>query len=129
MTSCNKDGCTDPEAINYDSNAKDDDGSCDLPRDSFLGTYTVQENCDGDTHTYNDLVITASDENSTDVFIANFYTTGVFLNASILGNAITIASQPGGTPGTFEGSGTITGNTLTIDFTFNNENCTMTATK
>lgn len=28
LTSCNKDGCIDPTALNYDSDAKNDDGSC-----------------------------------------------------------------------------------------------------
>ena len=28
LTSCNSDGCIDPTALNYDPNAKDDDGSC-----------------------------------------------------------------------------------------------------
>ncbi len=28
LTSCSKDGCTDPEAINYSSSANSDDGTC-----------------------------------------------------------------------------------------------------
>jgi hypothetical protein len=31
ITSCNQDGCTDPAAINYDADAKDDVGSCTYP--------------------------------------------------------------------------------------------------
>ncbi|MCH8329981.1 MAG: hypothetical protein IH946_01145 [Bacteroidetes bacterium] len=31
FTGCKKEGCTDPEATNYDADAKDDDGSCIYP--------------------------------------------------------------------------------------------------
>ena len=132
MTGCNKNGCTDPEAINYDSNAKDDDGSCDLPRDSFLGSYSVQESCeDTGTDAYQ-FTISAASDNSTDVFISNFFNIGAVVSASIDGNTLTIAMQSGGTSSSFSGTGSIAGNTLTIQFSVNdvtNDTCTATATK
>ena len=39
-TSCKKEGCTDPSAINFDVNAKKDDGSCEYPAGN--GTVTLQ---------------------------------------------------------------------------------------
>lgn len=132
MTSCNREGCTDPAAENYDSNAKEDDNSCILSRDNFLGTYSVQENCvDTGADSY-DFTITASGDNSTDIFIVNFFNIGAVVTATINGDNINIATQSGGTSGTFAGDGTISGNTLTIDFTVNdvtNDNCTITAIK
>lgn len=38
LTSCKKQGCTDPSAINYDPNAKKDDGSCVIESEP---TYTI----------------------------------------------------------------------------------------
>ena len=43
-TSCGKDGCTDPNATNYDEDADDDDGSCE-----FAPTYTVSSEVIGTT--------------------------------------------------------------------------------
>jgi hypothetical protein len=43
FTSCNRKGCTDPTAINYDPNAKKEDGSCafdETPSYSIPSTYT-----------------------------------------------------------------------------------------
>ncbi len=46
ITSCKKEGCTDPEAVNYDAKAKKDDGSCTFPYP--YGTVT---DVDGNTYT------------------------------------------------------------------------------
>lgn len=40
MTSCKKEGCTDSAASNYDSNAKDDDGSCTYAATSYEDNLT-----------------------------------------------------------------------------------------
>lgn len=47
FTSCKKEGCTDPEALNYDADAKDDDGSCIYPEPED-GNIIVNENISGD---------------------------------------------------------------------------------
>ena len=38
-------GCTDPNAENYDASAEEDDGSCVLARDKFVGNYNGGLNC------------------------------------------------------------------------------------
>lgn len=37
ITSCKKEGCTDPDASNYDEKAKEDDGSCEYDDESITG--------------------------------------------------------------------------------------------
>ncbi|GAB4375947.1 MAG: hypothetical protein Kow0075_02660 [Salibacteraceae bacterium] len=43
-TSCKREGCTDPDAINYDSKAKKDDGTCEYNNNSDGNTQRVTEN-------------------------------------------------------------------------------------
>ena len=64
-TSCESEGCTDPNAENFDADADNDDGTCILAREKFLGTYDLTENCSTGADSYT-LTITASstsDEN------------------------------------------------------------------
>ena len=43
ISSCNKDGCTDCNATNYDVSANKDDGSCKYLNESRLGMYVVSD--------------------------------------------------------------------------------------
>ncbi|MEX1189943.1 MAG: hypothetical protein WED33_11845 [Bacteroidia bacterium] len=48
LGSCKKDttkGCTNTNAINYSSEANEDDGSCEFERDKFLGIWNGQKDC------------------------------------------------------------------------------------
>jgi len=53
--SCSKKGCTAEKAINFDSGAKKEDGSCSFQAEDYLGTYNVSgfkvDNFFGDTTT------------------------------------------------------------------------------
>ncbi len=40
VSSCNREGCTDPDATNYDDRAKEDDGSCDFADQAVSGDIT-----------------------------------------------------------------------------------------
>ncbi len=44
---CEYSGCTDPDAENYDPNATNDDGNCVYARDKFLGDYIGSFQCPG----------------------------------------------------------------------------------
>jgi len=41
-------GCTDPDALNYNSEAATDDGTCQYERDKFLGNYSGTKVCNPD---------------------------------------------------------------------------------
>lgn len=58
-TSCRKKGCTDSTAINYDSDAKKDDGTCEFATDTTSG-YQLTINF---THNYDGTSVTSSDFN------------------------------------------------------------------
>ncbi len=43
INSCSKKGCTNKLAVNYDSNATEDDGSCDLGKQALYGTWLMTD--------------------------------------------------------------------------------------
>ncbi len=136
FTSCGKQGCTDPEANNYDVDATDDDGSCTFDRTAFIGTYNVSESCTSGNYTYSMTVAEAS-ANKVTVTLTNlgdFQST--VLNATVSGTSLTIPSQSvtvNGTTIQISGQGTLNNTTLTIIYTatYNgtSDNCTATCLK
>lgn len=112
-TSCATEGCTDPNAENYDANADNDDGTCILAREKFLGTYDLTENCSTGTDSYT-LTITASSASDDGIVIANFYSFST-ITATVNGETFTF-DQTEDTIN-YSGTGTISGNTLSINYT------------
>jgi len=122
---CKREGCTDPDALNYDSKAKSDDGTCLYPDNhKFIGTYSISENCSADsvlctgTDTYTMTIKAGGNENSITIDnLANLFN-GV--NATVSGNTITIPSRFGITDTWGDqwdinsGTGSINGNSLTL---------------
>ncbi len=101
-------------------------------RDKFLGTYSLAQNCSGQTNTY-DITIEASAAGENAVTINNFYSNvNNDLNATVSGDNITIPSQVVNNI-TFSGSGSISGNILTLNYTLANGaasvSCTGVCTK
>ncbi len=47
-TSCEIEGCTDPNAINFDQRATTNSGLCQYERDRFLGQFFSESFCDGE---------------------------------------------------------------------------------
>lgn len=58
LSGCHRKGCTDPKANNYDSRSKKDDESCSYDSQKFIGTYSMNEDCDGE---FNYQLIVTSD--------------------------------------------------------------------
>jgi len=119
------------------SSCKKDDDDDTADRDNFVGTFATVEECDGFEDSYN-IVISAGDENN-ELLISNIYDAGVSgTKATVDGDKMTIDNQAffeyGGITQTVEGSGTITDNVLTFDFTlattgYGDTECTAVCTK
>lgn len=85
----------------------------------FFGTYTVAQDCSGQTNTYEITVATSAVSEDAVVF-NNFYNLGINgLNATVNGDNITIPSQVINAI-TFTGNGSISGNILTLNYTLAN---------
>lgn len=101
-------------------------------RDKFLGTYTMAQDCSGQTNSY-EIIIEASATSEDAVVINNFFSNANNdLTATVSGDNITIPSQVVNSI-TFSGNGSIAGNILTLSYTLANGaasiSCTGIATK
>jgi len=56
FSGCSKEGCTDSVAVNYDSSANDDDGTCEycVTCTDFLGIFANEEVCSADFNSLED---------------------------------------------------------------------------
>lgn len=136
MQSCflfqKEEGCTDPEAENYDPSAEKSDGTCTYKRDRYLGTFKVNENCNSGNFTYN-VTISAAVAGGEAVVINNLGNYGFNVNANIASGAKLIFSETQSTI-TFSGEGDINGNTLSIVYSTSSggiivDNCTLIGIK
>jgi hypothetical protein len=144
VASCRKEGCTDPDSINYNADAKKDDGSCQYApiapiNQKFYGIYNMLPGC-GDSHI---MSITLIGESG--IILNNFADNnqGWGLIANVLGDNFSIPFQTfsdGEGDYNVSGSGNLIGNTITLQLSieyidyFEPEddfsiNCTTTGTK
>ena len=137
---CKKDGCTNQYAENYDSDADNDDGSCTLEREKFIGSYTAIETCGNGTDSYT-FTIAQSSAGDNKVIIGNLFDlnseegiTNSSIPGTIDGSTITIDSELDSASGVvFDGSGTLTDDKLDLSFAVagvvDPDNCSVNATK
>jgi len=134
--SCNKEGCTDSTANNFDDKADEDDNSCTFDRDAFIGNYNNStDNCISG-QSFN-MTITRGVAATNQISISNFggFGTSVNVTAIVSGSTVTLQS---GTLGSglslLSGTGAINSNLLTINYTYDEvggsqESCTINATR
>lgn len=140
FTACNPDACKDVVCQNGGTCT---DGECTCPvgyegtncqtlsRDKFIGVFTGSETCTIGTDNYS--ITCSANSDNTKFNIQNLYNQSLTAIAAANGNAFTIPSQTVGSGVTAVGSGTITGNTMTVTYTVNDgvtsNTCTFTGTK
>lgn len=127
MNSCKKDPCKDETCTDQGTPTANGD-VCDCTcntgyegtkcetemRTKFVGTYAYHESCTSGTDTYTVSVATSS-SSITEININNLYNQGIIVKGTVSGSSVTIASQPFASA-TISGSGTISGNTLTLTY-------------
>lgn len=107
-TSCNRNGCTDPDAANYEDKAKKDDNSCTYDREDMIAFYGILENCNDEGSWNYTLEISDHSSDKTKIILENIggWSNQVNIEATVDGDSFsfneTVDEQ------TFIGSGTIT---------------------
>ncbi|MEN9347482.1 MAG: hypothetical protein RLZZ77_993 [Bacteroidota bacterium] len=145
LTSCKED---DPcEGVSCLNGGTCVDGNCDCDagfegtdcgtqmRTKFIASYAVSEACTSGNYTY-DMTISTSATSASSVIIDNFGGVGISATGTVNGKTLTIpnaTSDVGGVSVTYQGSGQINGNILTMSYslTYNGttDPCTSTCTK
>jgi hypothetical protein len=101
-------------------------------RAKFLGAWQGQETCTVGTDSYT-LTITSSGSNILNVVLNNVYNDAIVATASTDGTTFTVANQNVGGSTTVQGTGTVTGNSISFQYTLadgaNSNTCTFTGTK
>jgi hypothetical protein len=114
-TGCSSEGCTDPNANNYDEKADEDDGTCEFDRDAMIGTYSVSGaiacGVTGNGAASGLSLIVSESSVGTDKIVLNLE--GTALTAVVSGSSFTIenATIDGYD---YSGSGSISGNTINV---------------
>jgi len=93
LSSCQPDGCTDPQSDNYDPKAKKDDGSCIPWRDKFVGSYSGNNACAGSAEEVVTIAINHSGASDDGIVISVSGQNLLFTARVTSQNGITIENQ------------------------------------
>ena len=120
ISSCKKEGCTNIDALNYDNEAKTDDGSCKFEAENFVGTYNVTgyavDQFFGDTTAQSyQLIINHTD--ATSISISNLGNTALTFTATIKNGQLNIPLQIKNVVESYSGNGVISGTTINLQYT------------
>jgi len=119
LSACKKEGCTNMDAINYDKEANNDDGSCNYQAMNFAGTYNVtgtKVDLTFEDTTIQNYQFIISYVNETNVSISNLGNSSNVFNATIKNNQLTIPSQVKNLVETWSGAGVISGSTINLQY-------------
>lgn len=116
-TSCNKkEGCTDPLADNFDPSAELENNTCINAREKFVGVYLAYDNCAFVQKNYV-VEILKSNSNLTDILIYNIHNLSALpVRAKVTGSSFVIRNQNISQTRRIEGSGSILGNVIQLNF-------------
>ena len=133
LPSCQKKGCIDSDAINYDLEAKVDDGSCIYQAENVAGTYQVtgyRVDFFGDTVQQNYTMI-INQVNGINITLSNLGNTGETVSGTVKNNQLAISPQALNLVEFWQGNGIVSGQTISMQYTeeFNDWFFTETAVK
>jgi hypothetical protein len=133
LSSCQKKGCIDSDAINYDLEARVDDGSCIFQAENIAGTYQVsgyRVDTFGDTLQQNYTMI-INHTNGINITLSNLGNTGETVLGTVNNNQLAISPQALNLVEFWQGSGIVSGQTISMQYTeeFNEWFYTETAVK
>jgi hypothetical protein len=133
LPSCQKKGCIDSDAINYDLEAKVDDESCIYQAENVAGTYQVtgyRVDFFGDTVQQNYTMI-INQLNGINITLSNLGNTGETVSGTVKNNQLAISPQALNLLEFWQGSGIVSGQTISMQYTedFNDWFFTETAVK
>ena len=139
VSSCKKEetlieGCTDSSAMNYQSLATSNDGSCWLSHETMVNTWNISSVCDGDLvgGVLPSTIEVSAGDNIGDLMI-DLGTAGTFNGSISEAGIILIPSQSALSVGTISGNGVLESETsATVNITINavvvTETCVLTLT-
>lgn len=119
LSACKKEGCTNMDAINYDKEADNDDGTCNFQAANFVGTYNVtgtKVDLTFEDTTIQNYQFIISYVSETNVSISNLGNSSNVFTASIKNNQLTISSQVKNLVETWSGTGVISGSTINLQY-------------
>jgi hypothetical protein len=133
LCSCQKKGCIDSDAINYDLEARVDDGTCIFQAENVAGTYQVsgyRVDTFGDTLQQNYTMI-INHANGINITLSNLGNTGETVSGTVKNNQLAISPQALNLVEFWQGSGIVSGQTISMQYTeeFNEWFYTETAVK